>query len=270
MNSKAITIKNQQLDVMSLSKSLAESGYFQDARGAAQAVVKVLAGQELGIGPIASMVGIHIINGKPSYSSNVMAAVLKSHPFYSYKVRKLTGEDCSIEFFENGESLGLSEFSLKDAIHAELTTGKNGHSWKKFPRNMLFARALSNGAKWYCPDAFSGVPPYTPDELDAEINGETGEVIETIYTPLSDDLPEADPGLWLPTAQEFQEQMVYDFKMSWDDIKALLKELGYNGFKSSMATDLYNAVAKYVADQRTTEPLFPEDEPEPVNELPED
>jgi hypothetical protein len=29
---------------------------------------------------------------------------------------------------------------------------------------MLYARALSNGAKWYCPDVFGG-PIYTPDEL---------------------------------------------------------------------------------------------------------
>jgi hypothetical protein len=31
---------------------------------------------------------------------------------------------------------------------------------------MYFARAMSNGAKWYTPDVFSG-PIYTPDELNA-------------------------------------------------------------------------------------------------------
>lgn len=42
---------------------------------------------------------------------------------------------------------------------------------------MLFARAISNGAKWYCPD-LSGGPLYTPDELGAQVDGETGEVID--------------------------------------------------------------------------------------------
>jgi hypothetical protein len=30
---------------------------------------------------------------------------------------------------------------------------------------MLFARAISNGVKWYTPDVFSG-PVYTPEEFD--------------------------------------------------------------------------------------------------------
>ena len=40
-------------DTMTLGKVLAQSGYFADSREAAQAVVKILAGQELGFGPIA-------------------------------------------------------------------------------------------------------------------------------------------------------------------------------------------------------------------------
>ena len=50
-------------------------------------------------------------------------------------------------------------------------------NWRKYPRNMLFARAISNGARWYCPDLFGGSPVYTPDELGAEVDGETGEVL---------------------------------------------------------------------------------------------
>ena len=46
----------------------------------------------------------------------------------------------------------------------------------KFPRNMLFARAMSNGQKWYCPDAFNGATVYTPEELGAETD-ENGDII---------------------------------------------------------------------------------------------
>ena len=34
----------------------------------------------------------------------------------------------------------------------------------KYPQNMLFARAMSNGVKWYTPDIFAG-PVYTPEEM---------------------------------------------------------------------------------------------------------
>jgi hypothetical protein len=47
---------------------------------------------------------------------------------------------------------------------------------------MYFSRALSNGAKWYCPDLSNG-PLYTPDELGLTVDGETGEVINPPQTP---------------------------------------------------------------------------------------
>ena len=52
----------------------------------------------------------------------------------------------------------------------------------KFARNMLFARAISNGARWYCPDLFSGNPVYVPEELGAIVDGE-GNVIAAATQP---------------------------------------------------------------------------------------
>ena len=51
---------------LQLGEVLAKSGFFSDAKQASQAVVKVLAGRELGFGPVASMVGVNIIQGKPA------------------------------------------------------------------------------------------------------------------------------------------------------------------------------------------------------------
>jgi hypothetical protein len=162
-------------DAQSLGELLAASGYFTDARGAAQAAVKVMAGQELGFGPIASMTGIYIVKGRVTLSANLMAAAIKrQRPRYDYRVREHTAEFCSIEFLQDGEHLGESTYSMQDAQAAGLASSE---TWKKHPRNMLFARALSNGAKWYCPDVFGGGPIYTPDELGAVIDGETGQVL---------------------------------------------------------------------------------------------
>ena len=158
-------------DTMQLGQVLAKSGFFSDAKGEAQAVVKVLAGRELGFGPIASMTGINIIKGKVSIGANLMAAAIRKAPSYDYKLRQFDAKACVIEFFYQGESVGLSSFTMDDAKTAGLTQD----NWKKYPRNMLFARAMSNGAKWYCPDIFGG-PVYTPDELGAPVDGETGEV----------------------------------------------------------------------------------------------
>jgi len=160
-------------DTMTLGKLLAQSGYFADSRDAGQAVVKVLAGAELGFGPIASMTGINIIKGKVTLSANLIAAAIKRSGRYNYRVLKMTDTECEIAFYEGKEAIGVSTFTAKDAANA----GLSGDNWRKFPRNMLFARAISNGAKWYCPD-LSGGPLYTPDELGAQVDGETGEVID--------------------------------------------------------------------------------------------
>lgn len=151
------------LDVMTMGKMLAQSGYFQDARDAAQAVVKVLAGQEMGIGAIAAMTGIYIVKGRVTLSANLMAAQIKRSGRYNYRVTRLDDTGCEIAFYEGSQEIGRSSFTADDAKAAGLWNSSD--PWKKTPRNMLFARAMSNGAKWYTPDVFSG-PVYTPDELD--------------------------------------------------------------------------------------------------------
>ena len=67
---------------------------------------------------------------------------------------------------------------MDDAKAAGLTSKDN---WKKYPRNMLFARAISNGQKWYAPDVYNGVTVYTPDEMGANVDGD-GNIIDVTPT----------------------------------------------------------------------------------------
>lgn len=181
-------------DTLELGKVLAQSGFFEDSRQASQAVVKVLAGREIGIGPIASMTGIHIIKGKPAVGAGIIASAIKRSGRYNYRIRKHDTTVCEIEFFErNGdkwEPVGISTFTADDARKA------GTQNMDKFARNMLFARCISNGAKWYTPDIFGG-PVYTPEELGAPVNGE-GEVIEGSARLVSTPAPDTEPA---PTAQ---------------------------------------------------------------------
>jgi hypothetical protein len=178
--------RDDSLDTLTTARLLAESGFFGEVRDAGKALAKILAGRELGMGPIASLMGVYYQQGKVTYSANIMAAAVKKSGRYTYRVKTIGTAECSIEFFERSgpewESIGTSTFTIKDAQDAGLTTGPNKHNWSKFTRNMLFARAMSNGAKWYTPDVFGGVTPYTPDELGAEVSisddGDMKPVIE--------------------------------------------------------------------------------------------
>jgi hypothetical protein len=125
------------------------------------------------------MAGIHIIKGKPVLSATLIAcAVKRKGSPYSFEVAEHTDKVCEIIFSEHGKEIGRSRFSVEDAKQAGLLEGSNAHSWKKFPRNMLYARAMSNGAKWYCPDIFGGAVFYTPDELDQKVDAEGDIIIE--------------------------------------------------------------------------------------------
>lgn len=156
-------------DTFRLGDVFAKSGFFQDTRGAAQCAVKILAGSELGFGPMASMKGIHIIQNQVALSANLIAAAIKRSGRYNYRVLQMSDDIVEIEYFEAGESIGVSTFTRDDAIKA------GTKNMQKFPRNMLFARAMSNGARWYCPDVFNG-SVYTPEELGADVD-EEGEIV---------------------------------------------------------------------------------------------
>lgn len=182
----ALAIYDQMAQITTAATALQKSGYFSDAKSEAQAIVKVMAGAEAGLPPFASMSGIHVIQGKPTFGANLIATLIKQHPNYNYRVLEMTDTVCRIQFFEHGEKCGVSEFTAQDAKRAQV---KN---MNKFPKNMLFARAISNGSKWFCPDVFGGAPAYTPDEMGADVD-ENGNAIIDVTPTVEPPAQEAQP-----------------------------------------------------------------------------
>jgi hypothetical protein len=168
--------KSTTTEIMSIGKAFAESGMFPDTKSAAQAIVKIQAGQEIGIPPFAAMSGIHIIQGKPTIGAGIMASIVKGSGKYDYRVVESTEKVCSIDFYQGKEKIGNSTFTIEDAKKA-LTKNLD-----KFPKNMLFARAMSNGVKWYTPDVFSG-PVYVPEEMTAPITEDAKAEVVEVTTP---------------------------------------------------------------------------------------
>ena len=177
-------------EVEKAARAMAGSGFFSDTRQASQAVVKILAAKEIGFGPFAGMTGINIIQGKPAFGANIMAAAVKRSGRYNYIVREMTDNNCEILFMERLDgkwtNLGSSSFSLADAKKA------GTKNLDKFPRNMLFARALSNGVRWFTPDVMNGSIVYTPEELGAETDVD-GNIIEVPNPILYDAQPSLRP-----------------------------------------------------------------------------
>lgn len=237
------------MDLASLGKVLAGSGYFQDTKDAAQAIVKVLAGRELGIGPIAAMTGIYLVKGRVTMSANLMAAQVKRSGRYTYVVAVMTDERVELHFQERIDGawhpIGTSTFTKADAQQAGLWGSSD--PWKKTPRNMLFARAMSNGCKWFTPDIFSG-PVYTPDELDAQpaaaayVDTATGEVLDA---PAEE--PVTRPAIRNPEhpATKAQENLIYvkakEAGIPMSDVDACLSD--YDPLTKAQASAIIDLIA---------------------------
>jgi hypothetical protein len=183
MNTQVSTVTTiNTTDIMNISKAFYESGMFTDIKSVAQAMVKISAGQEIGIPPFASMTGIHIIQGKPTIGAGLIASRLKGSGKYDYRVVEASEKVCSIDFFQGNTKIGNSTFTIEDAKKA-LTKNID-----KFPKNMLFARAISNGVKWYCPDIFSG-PVYVPEEMQVVTTEEATHVeVDTTIDEIINDI----------------------------------------------------------------------------------
>ena len=132
-----------------------------------QAIISILAGREIGLGPLKSLQELYVVEGKVAMSAGLIASMVKKSGKYNYTIDSHDNEHCVLTFTENGEEAGVSSFSMEDAQIAGLV--RQGSGWTKYPRNMLFARALTNGARWFCADAFTGAV-YTPEELQVDVD----------------------------------------------------------------------------------------------------
>jgi len=160
---KSMILSRELQESMSLGDVFVKSGMFPDLKSQAQAVVKILAGRELGLSPLQSMTDIYMVNGKVALQAKLIASLIKKSGKYDYHIDKLDDQECVISFFQNNgkmEKIGESIFSIKDAARAGIV---NKESWKNYPRNMLFSRAVSNGARLYCADVITA---YTPEEVE--------------------------------------------------------------------------------------------------------
>lgn len=147
-------------DLETIGRACVASGFFADAKDAAQAMIKIQAGAELGLAPIQSMTLINVIKGRITLGAAGMAALLQRAGIKTRVRWEQNPLCCIVSLYEAGELLGESSFSLDDAKQAQL----GGDNWRKYPRNMLYARAVSNAARWYAAGVISGV--YLPEELE--------------------------------------------------------------------------------------------------------
>lgn len=131
----------------------------------------------LGVSRINAITSIHVIEGKPSASADLIASLVRRA---GHKLRVL-GDDTYAEVHliraDDPEFTYKARWDLAKARAAGLT-GKS--VWKSYPGAMLRSRAITEVARMGASDALFGVI-YTPEELGAEVDVD-GEVVHQVTT----------------------------------------------------------------------------------------
>lgn len=146
----------------------------------------IATGRELGLTAMQSLRSIHVIEGKPSLSADLIAALVKTRSDVCayFRLVESTDKIATYETHRKGEpSPTRMSFTWEDAQRAGVV-GKD--NWKRYPAAMLRARAITSLARAVYPDLAMGI--YDPDEVAPEPARPTtvGEV-EVHAQPAADD-----------------------------------------------------------------------------------
>lgn len=151
-------------DGQRIANALASSSLVpQDYRGnVANTLVALEMAQRTGSSPMAVMQNMHVIHGRPSWSSQFVIAALNSCGRFSPLRFKVTGKDddetCIAWAYDKatGEELEGPPVSIGMA-KAEGWYSKNGSKWKTMPQLMLRYRAAKFFGNLYAPDILMGM-----------------------------------------------------------------------------------------------------------------
>lgn len=170
------------VDVMAPAVELAERIYRTEfvagaLRGRPEAVVAcILAGHEVGIGPLQALSKIYVVDGRPTMSAELMRALVlrAGHDFW---IEENSNTRVTVAGRRAGrEFVSKVTWTMDDARRAGLANKQN---WQKYPRSMLLARATSELCRLMFADVLGGIS-YSTEELE---DGDTTTIPEAAPEP---------------------------------------------------------------------------------------
>jgi hypothetical protein len=142
------------------------SGLFEDITDAAQAFMKILRGQEMGLPVTTSMQAFDIIRKRLFIKPWAIAAKINACGYGAYRVVEQTPERCTICFRRKFPHVGWEDcppvtYTFEEA-KAHGLVDRSPH-WKTSTAHMLYQRAMGRGGAMYFPELLAGLQP-PPDD----------------------------------------------------------------------------------------------------------
>jgi len=121
-------------------------------------------GAALDLAPMVAVQEIHVIKGKPTLSALLQAALVRKAGHRLRVTGDSTTATCEITRADDPDFTFTSTWTLDRAKAAGLLSND---SWRKYPDNMLKARAISECTRNACSDVIAGFG-YTAEELGGD------------------------------------------------------------------------------------------------------
>lgn len=180
--------------------------------------------------------GLYTFDGKVTVSAQLMNMMI-INAGHRIRVVDLNSKRCEIEFFRGDRDGDQGKFKYEYTIEMAEKAGYLGKdNWKKNPRDMLFARCLSGGARKWFPDALMNA--YVVDEIEseAETDSPTLSVAESTDTISSEQVRELEELLLKDISYpKFKEKLLLKAKCNnLDEIKIDKFDIAIKWINSSL------------------------------------
>jgi hypothetical protein len=189
--SRALVTADPVDNMLSQARVLLRSGMLPShIRSPEQAVVVMVRGRELGIGPMEALTSINFIKGKVSSSTQLMLALIYRSGQLE-DIEMVRGDPSTCTMKRKNMTPHTASFGSENAKRAGLAFKDN---YRKYPETMYLWRAIAICARVVFPDIVGAV--YTPDELGVSIRSDA-ELVETDWEVVDVKLngPQVEPEL---------------------------------------------------------------------------
>lgn len=165
---------------MQLARALASSNLVpKDFRGQpANILLAVNLGTALGIEPAVALTEIQIIDGKPTLSAHLQAALVRRAGHKLRIEQKKDQATATLIRTDDPDHEHRATWTMKRAEHAGLA-GRG--AWRTYPEAMLVARAVTEVIRLAASDVLIGIA-YTAEELAPESSEHTTPMVVDVVT----------------------------------------------------------------------------------------
>lgn len=239
---------------LQMAGALAKSGLIPQGLNTPEKVFVALQwGHELGLSPMVAVNNVAVINGKPTLSADIMAAVVKRSPEYGgiewVKNTESEAECIITRILSNGKTESItSRFTMQDAVNAGLA---NKTVWKQYPRRMLKHRCLSYGLKDMFPDILAGL--YTPEEMESVSDESNEEPKERNITPVEEQTTNVQTGKKVIAEEVSDRDKLSDiYKQYYKKMRAEVQDTvsaALNGDDDSQVQDVLKRTIAYLSQK---------------------